>query len=206
MTTLVLASGSPRRRDLLDQLGLRFDVRPPDVDESVRPGEDGPTYVERLARAKATALVRPGEVVLAADTTVDLDGDLLGKPGSPPEARRLLERLSGRTHAVHTGVAVARPAAHAATTAADTATTGTEVVSSVATTRVTFAELADHWLDWYVATDEPYDKAGGYAVQGAAGLFVTRIEGSPSNVVGLPLDLVADLLAETGADLLSFAA
>ena len=194
--TLVLASGSPRRRELLATLGLRFEVRPPDVDESARPAEAGPAYVERLARAKATALVRPGELVLAADTTVDLDGALLGKPADPAEARGLLRSLSGRSHCVHTGVAVSWFAGEGPCA---------RVVSEVSTTVVTFGEVPPRWVEWYVGTDEPYDKAGGYGVQGAAGVFVTRVDGSPSNVVGLPLDVVARLVDESGHDLLSFA-
>ena len=189
---LVLASGSPRRRTLL--LGLDFDVRPPEVDETVHPGEDGVAYVERLARAKAAAGSGPGQVTLAADTTVDLDGELLGKPADAAEARDLLSRLSGRTHRVHTGVAVAW------WTPAET----TAVASEVATTDVTFSAIPERWVDWYVATPEPYDKAGGYGVQGAAGLFVTRLDGSPSNVVGLPLEVVARLVARAGHDLLDF--
>lgn len=191
ITGLVLASASPRRRELLTGLGLRFDVRPADVDESVRAGETGSAYVERLARDKAGAVAAPGSVTVAADTTVDLDGDLLGKPADPEEARSLLQRLSGRTHRVHTGVAVAHDG---------------RVRSEVATTDVTFSHLPDAWIDWYVAGDEPYDKAGGYGVQGAAGLFVAHIEGSPSNVIGLPLDVVARLVAAAGHDLLSFTA
>jgi septum formation protein len=194
MDRLVLASGSPRRRTLLLDLGLDFDVRPPEVDESVGEDEVGDAYVERLARAKAAAASAPGQVTVAADTTVDLDGELLGKPSDRSEAGAMLRRLSGRSHRVHTGVAVAW------WTRAET----TAVESGVATTSVTFGELSDRWIDWYVGTSEPYDKAGGYGVQGAAGLFVTHLEGSPTNVVGLPLDLVARLVARTGHDLLDF--
>lgn len=191
---LVLASGSPRRRTLLLDLGLDFDVRPPGVDESVAEGESGAVYVERLARAKAAAASAPGHVTVAADTTVDLDGVLLGKPSDRAEARAMLRGLSGRSHQVHTGVAVAWWT-RAETTAVD---------SEVATTSVAFCELTDRWIEWYVGTAEPYDKAGGYGVQGAAGLFVTQLEGSPTNVVGLPLDVVARLVARTGHDVLDF--
>ena len=104
----MLASGSPRRRELLAGLGLTFELRPADIDETVRPGEPGATYVERLAREKAAAVATPGALVVAADTTVDLDGDLLGKPVDDRDARRLLRRLSGRTHHVHTGICVHR--------------------------------------------------------------------------------------------------
>ncbi len=139
---------------------------------------------------------RPGAVVLAADTTVDLDGDLLGKPADRAEALDLMARLSGSTHQVHTGVAVVwfdgveavRPS----------------ILAGVATTDVTLAELPPEWVEWWVSGPEPYDKAGGYALQGAGGMFVRSIHGNPSNVVGLPLDLAAQLLARSGHDLLSF--
>jgi septum formation protein len=188
---LVLASGSPRRFELLAGLGLAFELRPADLDESVRPGEPGPAYVERLAREKAAAVAASGELVIAADTTVDLDGELLGKPTDDTDARRLLRR----THRVHTGVCVHREPtvpAHAV------------VCSTVVTTAVTFAELSDAWIDWYVGTGEPLDKAGGYGMQGSAALFVARIDGSPTNVIGLPLDAVAALVEESGTDLFAF--
>jgi septum formation protein len=201
---LVLASGSPRRRALLEQLGLAFQVVVPDVDESAIPDEAPRAYVARVAGARARTIAArcqqdpdgwggDPDVVLAADTTVDLDGAPLGKPESVDAARDLLGRLSARTHLVHTAVAVGRG-------------DGSEppVVVEVATTAVTFSTLTPAWIDWYVGTDEPYDKAGGYAVQGAAGLFVERIEGSPTNVVGLPLGVVARLVGRLGHDLLDF--
>ena len=191
---LVLASGSPRRSELLAGLGLQFEIRPADIDESHPDFEPGQMYVGRLARAKAVAVARAGEVVVAADTTVDLDGELLGKPADPDDARVLLRRLSGRTHLVHTGVCV-----HWATGSTPA------VRSDVITTAVTFAELPDRWIDWYAATGEPLDKAGGYGMQGSAALFVARIDGSPSNVIGLPLDTLAALVAEAGTDLFAFA-
>lgn len=190
---LVLASASPRRAELLAGLGLQFEVRPADLDEAKRDPETGPFYVGRLAREKAAAVARPGEVVIAADTTVDLDGDLLGKPSDAADARAILGRLSGRTHLVHTGVCV-----HRATEPTP------EIRSNVITTAVTFADLPDAWIDWYVGTKEPFDKAGGYGMQGSASLFVARIEGSPSNVIGLPLDTVANLMTAAGTDLFSF--
>jgi septum formation protein len=196
--TLVLASGSPRRLELLRTLGLDPLVLVPDVDEAVRPGEAGPAYVARLAVAKAAAVQAPGRLTVAADTTVDLDGELLGKPGDADEARRLLRSLSGRSHRVHTGVAVSW-------FAGEGSGAGTEVVHEVSTTVVTFGEVPHRWVEWYVATSEPYDKAGGYGIQGAAGVFVSHIDGSPSNVVGLPLDVVARLVARSGHDLVSFA-
>lgn len=191
----MLASGSPRRFELLAGLGLAFALRPAGIDESRRPGEDGPTYVNRLAQEKAAAVARPGELVIAADTTVDLGGDLLGKPVDDADARRLLRRLSGRTHHVHTGVCVRRvPAApgHAV------------VCSAVVTTAVTFAALSDAWIAWYVGTGEPFDKAGGYGMQGSAALFVARIDGSPTNVIGLPLDALTALVEQAGTDLFAF--
>ena len=192
---LVLASASPRRRELLDGLGLRFVVRPAAIDESVHDGETGPLYVERLARSKATAVAGPGELVVAADTTVDLDGELLGKPAHAEEARVLLRRLSGATHRVHTGVAV-----HSVTAPSGKS----RLVSAVVTTSVTFASLPEDWIEWYVGTGEPFDKAGGYGMQGSAAIFVHRIDGSPSNVIGLPIDTVAALVGELGADLSDF--
>lgn len=189
----VLASASPRRRELLADLGLAFEVRPADIDESVQPGESGPVYVERLARAKALAVADTDELVLAADTTVDLDGDLLGKPVDADDARSLMRRLSDSTHHVHTGVA-----------AVIVSDDGPHVASTVVTTAVTFAPVPDEWIDWYIDTGEPFDKAGGYGMQGAAAIFVHRIDGSPSNVIGLPLDAVATLVARLGVDLFDF--
>lgn len=182
---LILASGSPRRRELLNLLGIPFEVRPVDLDETPHPGEDPIVYVERLAREKAAAQAQPGELVLAADTTVFLDGEILGKPEDPEDARRMLRRLSARTHQVATGVALHDPAT-------------TRTVSHVDRTPVTFRALEPHEIDWYVATGEPMDKAGAYAIQGAAGLFITHIEGVPSNVVGLPLPTVGRLFEELG--------
>jgi septum formation protein len=192
---LVLASGSPRRFELLAGMGLAFELRPADLDESVLPGEPGPVYVERLAREKATAVALPDELVIAADTTVDLAGDLLGKPVDDDDARHLLRRLSGRTHHVHTGVCIHRSPADPDPPV---------VCSTVVTTAVTFAELTDAWIDWYVGTGEPLDKAGGYGMQGSAALFVARIDGSPTNVIGLPLDALAALVEEAGTDLFAF--
>ncbi len=196
VTRLVLASASPRRQELLADLGLVFEVRPADIDESVRAGESGVTYVERLAREKAMTVARPGELVLAADTTVDLDGDLLGKPVDADDARGLMRRLSDSTHHVHTGVA-------AVLTDDDTSALA-RTASTVVTTAVTFAPVPDEWIDWYIDTGEPFDKAGGYGMQGSAAIFVHRIDGSPSNVIGLPLDATASLVAQVGVDLFDF--
>jgi septum formation protein len=180
-TRLVLASASPRRRELLARLGLEPEVRPAGVDETPRAGEAAVPYVLRLAGEKAAAV--PGDLVLAADTAVVLDGEILGKPDGPAGAARMLEALSGRTHLVHTGVAVR---------------SGATTSSAVSTSSVTFAPLTAADIAWYVATGEPFDKAGAYAVQGAGGLFVVAIEGSFSNVVGLPLHLLPRLFAAAG--------
>lgn len=182
---LVLASGSPRRSELLALLGLPFDVIPVDLDESVRPGESAVDLVRRLAIDKAGAIgdSDAGGLVVAADTTVEVAGEILGKPVDATDARRMLRALSARTHLVHTAVAVRR-----------NAHTELEVV----TTSVTMAPLTEASIDWYVATGEPIDKAGAYAIQGAAGAFVTAIDGSASNVVGLPLATVVELLRRQG--------
>ena len=191
---LVLASASPRRRELLADLGLSFDVRPADIDESVRTGERGTDYVLRLAREKATAVAGTGELVIAADTTVDLDGELLGKPIDEDDARALMRKLSDSVHHVHTGVCAVSIERDGSTSEA----------STVVTTSVTFAPVPDAWIDWYIATGEPFDKAGGYGMQGSAAIFVHRIDGSPTNVIGLPLDAVASLVTELGHDLFAY--
>jgi septum formation protein len=183
----VLASASPRRRELLERLGLEFDVVPADIDESVRPGEDAIGYVERLAHDKAAAVGRTGDVVIAADTTVELDGEIFGKPIDADDARRMLARLSGRTHRVHTGVAVRRD---------DVTRTGS------ATTFVQMVPLQPGAVDWYLATGEPFDKAGAYALQGAGGVLVEKVTGSVTNVVGLPLTLLLELARRLGIELL----
>ena len=184
--TLLLASASPRRRELLRALGLEPIVRPAEVDESLRPGEDPHAAAERLARAKATAAAAEapaGALVLAADTIVVLDGEALGKPRDDEDARRMLRALRGRAHDVVTGVALARDG---------------RLVSGRETTEVLFAAMTDEEVDAYVASGEPADKAGAYALQGLGGLFVERITGTPSNVIGLPFRLVRSLGAELG--------
>ena len=191
---LVLASASPRRQELLADLGLVFAVRPADIDESVHSGELGTDYVLRLAREKAAAVAGTGELVIAADTTVDLNGELLGKPVDEDDARALMRKLSDSIHHVHTGVCAL--ASDADGTVRDE--------STVVTTAVTFAPVPDAWIDWYIATGEPFDKAGGYGMQGSAAIFVHRIDGSPTNVIGLPLDATASLVARLGYDLFSF--
>jgi septum formation protein len=188
---LVLASASPRRRDLLQLLGLRFEVRPAEADETPRPDEAPAALVRRLATAKAAAVVSGtgDEVVIAADTVVEVDGATLGKPADPDDAAAMLRRLSGRTHRVLTGLAV-RHGAGAAT--------------AVVVTAVSFTALTEADIAWYVATGEPLDKAGAYAIQGAGGVFVERIDGSYHNVVGLPLAELASTCARMDIDLRSF--
>ena len=182
---ILLASASPRRAELLRQVGIAHAVRPVDVDESVHAGEAPAAYVLRLAEAKAAALWRqlaPEErrPVLAADTTVALEGEIFGKPGTLAEARAMLGRLSGRTHAVHTAIALL----HAQGSAA-----------RVSSSTVTFRELSPAEIDWYWHTGEPADKAGGYAVQGRAAAFISHIAGSYSGIMGLPLFETWELLA-----------
>ncbi len=185
---LVLASGSPRRRDLLASAGIHPLVRPADIDETPLPDEVPDAYVERLARAKAMAFAHPGEVVLAADTTVTIDGEILGKPDDLDHARTMLQRLSGRTHRTLTGVAIHR-------------TDDGRTESVVVETEVTFVELTPDDLDWYLSGDECLDKAGAYAIQGSAAALVESISGSVSNVVGLPLAQTLVLGHRIGLDL-----
>ncbi|HEX5715964.1 MAG TPA: Maf family protein [Thermoanaerobaculia bacterium] len=185
---LVLASGSPRRRELLEGLGVRFKVRPVDLDESPLPGEAPGDYVLRLAIEKAAARVEPGELVLAADTTVVVDGEILGKPRDDGDARRMLRLLAGREHAVLTGIAL----------------NGSGKAAEVDETLVRFAPLSEAEIDWYVSTGEPRDKAGAYAIQGLGSLFVEAVEGSYSNVVGLPVPRMYRLFARLGYDLKAF--
>lgn len=194
--TLRLASASPRRAELLRGLGVRFDTVVPDVDERRLPGEQAADHVLRLAILKARTALAPDVVVIAADTEVVIDDEVLGKPVDDDDARRILRALSGRTHEVITGLAIA--------TAHDTGP-GADIHATTETTRVTFAELRDADIDWYVATGEPHDKAGAYGIQGRGGLFVERIDGNYHNVVGLPLGRLRSLLADWDLDLLAWA-
>jgi len=184
---LILASGSPRRRQLLELIGVDFMVEPADVDETPLPGEDPVGYASRAARDKASEVAArsPGRLVLGADTVVEVDREILGKPPSADGAARMLQRLSGRSHLVHTALALV------------TDSTAHEVVD---TARVQFVNLTDEMIRWYVATGEPMDKAGAYAVQGLGGLLVARVEGSPHTVVGLPLHRLPELFAAHGQD------
>lgn len=183
-TLLVLASASPRRRELLSQLDIRFTVSAADIDETPQAGEAAEAYVGRLAREKARVVAsrHPGAWVLAADTTVALGAELLGKPRDAEEAQAMLTRLSGRTHDVYTGVALA----------------GRHEETLVVRTRVTFRSLSPGEMSWYANSGEPLDKAGAYAIQGKGGFLVAGVEGSPSNVVGLPLGETVALLERAG--------
>ena len=205
---LILASASPRRAELLRAAGFTFETRAVDVDERVRAGERAASYVRRLAAEKSAAALKgcvtsadeegcptsggvaqgfsPADiVVLGADTAVVIDDDILGKPRDDGDAAAMLQRLSGRRHDVTTGVSVR---------------TGAHEVGRVETTTVHFAPLGPHEIAWYVASGEGRDKAGAYAVQGFASRFIPRIEGSYSNVVGLPVGCVYELLKELGVD------
>ena len=183
---LVLASASPRRQELLRNGGIEFVVQPADISEIPRQGESAKNYAERLAREKAQAVfrLRPGDLVLGADTVVVVDGAILEKPEDREDAARMLRMLSGREHQVITGVCLIGK--------------GFEDVRSE-TTNVTFSILSDDDIRSYVATGEPMDKAGAYAIQGIASRWIPRIKGDYSNVVGLPVALVWRMLQERGA-------
>jgi septum formation protein len=182
---LLLASESPRRRQLLEMLGIPFRVVVPNVDETRRTGELPDAYVVRLARAKAAAVAarEPGELVLGADTTVVIRGDVLEKPSSAEEAAAMLAKLQGRTHQVMTAVAL---------------TEDGRVEHALDVTEVTFRPLTDEMITAYVATGEPMDKAGAYAVQGLGAALVAGIRGDFFGVMGLPLRLVLELLERFG--------
>lgn len=184
---LVLASASPRRAELLKTAGLAFTVRPTDVDETPRPGEEPRALAERLARAKVGALgglPSPG-LAIGADTVVAVDDLLLGKPRDDAEARVMLARLSGRTHEVTTAVAVR-------------AVPEETIACACVASRVRFATLSEAEVDWYVASGEGLDKAGAYALQGLGSLFVEAIDGSYTNVIGLPMERLYRLLRPHG--------
>ena len=199
---LYLASRSPRRRELLKQIGIKFDPlllrlatpRGPDVDEAQHAGESCTDYVERTAREKAafglnvlrmrSMLYRP---VLSADTVVIIDGVVLAKPLNVEQAREFMRRLSGRTHEVRTAVALAMEGS---------------LTAATSVSQVTLRKLTDNEIERYCATSEPYDKAGGYAIQGLASIFIERLEGSYSGVMGLPLFETAQLLSKAGLKVL----
>lgn len=191
---LVLASGSPRRRELLKGAGLTFAVRAANIDETPLLDEAPPAYVRRLSIEKAAAsadspLASTSDVIIAADTTVEVNGLILEKPRDDDDAYGMLRRLSGRSHQVHTGVTVsiARNGARRSSTI-------------LVTTEVSFVSLTDEMIDWYLATGEAKDKAGAYGIQGAAAAFVERVDGSVTNVIGLPLAETLATLKDVLAD------
>jgi len=191
---LILASASPRRAKILRNAGITFEVRSALIDESPREGELPSDYVQRLALEKARAVAEAAAdrqpdndetILIGADTTVVIDGEMFGKPETEEDARRTLQRFSGRIHEVHTGLAlIKKPGAWE------------KVAEDI--TRVTFAKLAAHEIESYIASGEPFGKAGGYAAQGIAGRYITRIEGCYFNVVGLPLARLYSLLTHVG--------
>ncbi len=184
---LILASSSPRRRQLLDLLGLPFEVDPSTVDEIAMDNEPPPAFALRAARDKAldVAARHPGRPVLGADTVVEIDGKILGKPSDAKHAGEMLRLLSAREHQVHTAVAFVLDG---------------KCVDLIDTAVVEFVALDDEMIRWYVATGEPLDKAGAYAIQGLAGAMVVRVDGSPHTVVGLPLHRLPRLFAAQGVD------
>jgi septum formation protein len=186
---LLLASASPRRAELLRAAGFEFEILPVDIDEQPVPGEAPEQYVARLAEEKAAAAqrLRPDAIVIGADTAVVLDRQIFGKPAGRADAERMLGTLSGRTHEVLTGLCVARD---------------TRSERHVERSQVTMASLDPRTIAWYVASGEPLDKAGAYAVQGLASRFVAEIRGSYSNVVGLPVAPLCRLLTAVGCDIL----
>ena len=183
---LILASGSPRRRQLLEQIGLTFAVRSSDVDESVSPGLTPAQVVESLSARKGEAVAAeaaPGDLVLSADTVVALDGAILGKPRDRAEAEAMLTALSGRTHQVYTGVTLLQDGRR---------------LTEHEVTAVTFRPLSPGEIAAYVSTGEPMDKAGAYGIQGLGALLVERLEGDYFNVMGLPLCRLGEMLAQFG--------
>lgn len=186
---LILASASPRRAELLRAAGIPFSVVAAALDERFHAGEPPEAAVARLAEAKAGAIAaqHPEAVVLGADTTVVVGGEALGKPPDAEDAARMMRTMSGRAHHVLTGICLCHQGRR---------------LTHVEPTQVRMASLSEAEIAWYVGTDEPYDKAGGYAVQGLASRFIEGIEGSYSNVVGLPISSVYRLLKELGCDIL----
>lgn len=185
MANLLLASASPRRRELLEQIGVKFTCKAQNIDESVKPNESAHDYVERLAREKAQTGHESHLAVLGSDTCVVLDGEILSKPESKQDAKDMLMKLSGRSHQVLTAIALC-------------AQSGAQIkiTSQVVSTDVTFINLTPEQIEQYIATGEPMDKAGSYGIQGKAAIFVAGIVGSYSNVVGLPLMETAQLLQQ----------
>ena len=188
MASFVLASKSPRRRELLASAGLVPIVRAPAIDETPWPDEAPVAHVLRVATAKACALADEPRPVLAADTVVAIDAEILGKPASADDARRMLARLSNRSHVVHTAVALRT----------FDSTRGARIATDVVSTSVRFRVLSEDDIDRYVATGEPFDKAGAYGIQGEGGALVADVRGSYTNVVGLPLEETLALLRMAG--------
>ncbi|MDZ7640002.1 MAG: Maf family protein [Bryobacterales bacterium] len=181
---LILASASPRRRELLLNAGIPFAIRVPNVDETVLPGESALAYVRRVAELKAMAVsIGVDEIALGADTTVCLDGTILGKPASVGEAKMMLRVLSGKTHEVHSGICLRY---------------GNRTLVDAASTKVTFAEMSELEIEEYARSGEPMDKAGAYGIQGMASRYITGLEGDYFNVVGLPVSLVYKRILELG--------
>ena len=191
-TKIILASSSPRRADLLANLGVSFELAPSDIHERPHPNEAPADYIIRLARAKVIAVARHREtgLLVGADTIVVLDGKILGKPEDEDDADLMLRQLAGRWHAVMTGVALY-----------DAATR--REVADYEKTLVRFAQLSDKEIEWYIKTGEPLDKAGSYGIQGLGGLFVEEIAGNYYNVVGLPLPLLYRLAKRMGCSFIS---
>lgn len=188
---LVLASGSPRRSEMIRSLGLDFEVRVPAVDERLLAGEDPRSYVRRLACEKALAVAGAGEAVLGADTTVVFEGDIIGKPRGRGDARRMLSRLQGETHTVMTGVALVLQGG-----------AGPRLDVECSRSGVRMQPMTDAEISAYVDTGEPLDKAGAYAMQGVGSAFVAEVQGSPSNVIGLPLHVAVRMLRGAGIEVL----
>ena len=184
METIVLASGSPRRRELLSRLSVPFEVITADVDETCSLGARAAVYELACRKARAVAALCPGRYVLAADTLVALEDQPLGKPADEEAAAAMLRRLSGKTHQVHTGVCVISPSG--------------ALFADTDTSDVTFAPLSEQVIRDYIATGEPMDKAGAYALQGQAALWIPEIRGSATGIIGLPLFLTGFLLRQAG--------
>jgi len=188
---IILASNSPRRRDLLRQIGLDFSTDPADVDERVLPGEKPDVYAIRVALDKARVAARRtgNAIIIAADTVVVMDDSILGKPNGPEDAKRMLTLLSGKMHRVLTGLVIMETASR-------------KTISKTSVTKVWFRNLSGHEIEAYVASGEPLDKAGAYGIQEKGAILVSQVEGCFYNVVGLPIALLGELLHEFGVDIL----
>ncbi|HXI14410.1 MAG TPA: Maf family protein [Thermoanaerobaculia bacterium] len=186
--TLILASASPRRRELLQTIGFHFEVQASEVEEVRGDNEAPERYVARLSEEKAAAVgqLRKGSWIVAADTTVVIDDQVLEKPQSRDDAVKMLTIIRGRTHLVHTGVRLQSPSGTGETT--------------TTTSRVTMSSISDSEIEWYVSSGEPMDKAGSYAIQGIGAIFVELVEGSYTNVVGLPLETLMKMMRRAGLD------